>query len=91
MFLVNSYEFDFLARMAVGKQCPICSTQIQKGEKILIGQRSKNVLHEDCYNIVERHQAKTGIKERLEMSQSMFEEIDHNPKLKFDDAELSRK
>ena len=57
-FLLNN---EYMKRSAVGKKCGVCTVVIQSGDMVLIGQLTQKVFHQDCYEVVERHQQLAGI------------------------------
>lgn len=80
-----SFQKDFFARNVVGKPCGLCSCRIEKMDMVYIGQIHGRVYHQDCYEIVEKHQARHGLLETKTITKSQYEESVHNPKLRFDD------
>ncbi len=76
-----SLELQYLAWMAIGKLCSVCNTKIQRGEMIYIGKIHQKVFHQDCYEILEKHQALQGAKEKFGLTQDIFEEVLNGKKL----------
>ena len=76
---------------AVGKKCNVCWTTIQRMDMVFIGQLSGKVFHQDCYEVVERHQQLAGMLQKGGITKNVYSELQSNKDLKIIDYELNRR
>ena len=82
---------EYMKRSAVGKKCGVCMVVIQSGDMVLIGQLTQKVFHQDCYEIVERHQQLAGMLQKGGIDKNTYEELLNDPNKTIYDYELIRK